>query len=346
LGRDYTLLILEAFGRIGALFALAFGRFKKVGRYREIVMVFVAALAVISGFFAYNVLARPNAFAVYLGDENLGIMRWDRGPLDADYLQTHVLTRLASQYGAEISPTSNITANPTRAGRSTAAVSFDSMVSNLIQSLDFYVYGAEIIVDGETAAKLSNSDVAQSLLDEITTGFRSEYILEIEITQEIQINPANIHKNDLLTRSQAFNTLAMPRPVQQIHAVQQGDNLYTIASRYGMTLLALLNANPNIDPTAFLQQGQLLIVTPYIPIISVKTLERATYQETITPPTEHRLTPNLPTGTQKQIQPGQPGLTQTTANITKINGLETTREIITRETIQPAVPQIIEVGHR
>ena len=345
-GKDYTLLIFEMFGRIGVLFALAFDGFKNARRYREIVMVLGVIFAVFAGVFAYNVLTSPNALAVTLNGEDLGIMRWDKGQPDADYLQTFVLARLASQYGTAVLPADEILASPVRAGRNAVTTSFDAMVSNLIYNLEFYVSGAVIVVNGEAAVKLSNIDLANALLDDIKTGFEGEDILHVEIIDDVQVVAADIHKDDLLTRNQAFSALVTPRPVQQIHAVQLGDNLYTIAGRYGMTLAALLTANPNIDPNNFLREGELLIVTPNLPVISVLTIENTTFNEAFDTATQHRLTSALAQGNQREVQEGCAGMARITADITKINGKEVEREVIVREVILAAVPKIIEVGNR
>jgi hypothetical protein len=339
-------LIFEAFGRVGALFALGFSAFRDAKRYRETVMVFGVILAALGGFLAYNMLTKPNALDVYLNGESLGIMRWDRGPLDPNYLKTHVLTRLASQYEAEILPADEISASPVRAGRNAATISFDAMVSNLIQNLEFYVYGAIITVNGDEAAMLSNIEAADGLLREITLSFHGENVIDLEIVEDVKIHSAKINKNDLMTRSQAYNTLITPRPVQMVHTVSSGESLYTIAGRYGMLLPGLLTANPNIIPSNFLQEGQLLVVVPNIPIISVRTLESLTFDEPILPPIEHRPTSSLPQGTQRQVQEGRAGISRTTAAITRINNKEISREVLTREVIHSAVPQIIEIGNR
>jgi hypothetical protein len=251
---------------------LAFRSFKKAKRYREISLVAFGLFAILAGIWALSILSRPNALSVYVGDENLGLLRWERGDLDSDYLITHTLTRLQGRYGTEILPAHEIFATPARAGRNAETMNFDTMVSAIENALDFYVYAAVITVNGTVVATLANAERAEALLAEIIAYHAVGWPQNYEFAENVSISTAAIHNSYVEDFAQALANLTTPRVVREIYTVRPGDNLYNIARDFGMTLTALLANNPNIDPNDLLGEGTLLVVTPNVPIISVRPI--------------------------------------------------------------------------
>ncbi|MDR2167000.1 MAG: LysM peptidoglycan-binding domain-containing protein [Clostridiales bacterium] len=261
--KDRTLHIFETLGRIASLPKVAFLRLKKAKRYREISLVAFGIFAILAGLFAFDILRQPNALAVYVDGENLGILRQNGGRLDPEYLEMHTLTRLQSRFGTAIFPTKEIYASPVRVGRNAETISFDSMVTALENALDFYVYAAEIRVNGARAAILPSAAEAYALLD----GIKGE---NYEFIEDIIVANIAIHNSYVLSRDEALEILTTPRVVRKAYTVRPGDNLYNIARNFGMSLSALLAANPDVNPEAFLREGDLLVVMPNIPVLNVR----------------------------------------------------------------------------
>jgi len=267
--KDYTLLIFEGFGRALSTPRTAFRNFRKTKYFPQVSMVFIAVMIIISGLFALNFATRPNALEVYIAGESLGIMRWSRGELDPNYLETHTLTRLQTTLGTDVFPQDDIVATPTRAGRNAETVTFDTMVTNIEQALNFYVDAAVIYVNGVRQAILPNAALAQDMLRSIIYTYSNGYNELYDFTENVSIARVLTHKSELQTESGARGVLTTPRVVQQIHIVRAGDSLYSIARNFGMSLTHLLAVNPDIDPDATLRQSTLITVTPNIPILSV-----------------------------------------------------------------------------
>ncbi|MCL2855090.1 MAG: G5 domain-containing protein [Defluviitaleaceae bacterium] len=343
--RDWTLLILEAFGRIGGLIAASFRNLRR-GRYFRLTILIVIVLGVIGGGTIFISLAsRPNAVLVAVNGENLGIARWDRGIIDPEYLTGHTITRLESQFGTTITLADEVDVRATRARRSAETITFDAMVTTLADMLEFYVYGAIITVNGRQEAKLGSAEQAEGLLSNIIEQFIEYDGQRYSFVENVIVNTANIHKNDVMTANYAETLLTTHRPVQEIYIVRQGDNLYNIARRFGMSLSQLLAANPNVNPDGRgLRENDPLVVTPTVPAISVRTYERVTVEQALPPPTEHRPNPAMPTGQQRIIQEGRAGQALFTMDIISINGVEVERVTISQQNTNEPLPQIIEVG--
>lgn len=70
------------------------------------------------------------------------------------------------------------------------------------------------------------------------------------------------------------------------------------------------------------------------------------YQEEIPFPAEEVTSDKLKAGVRQVTQAGVNGVAQVTASVTTENGVETAREILSTETVTPAVPQITTVGSK
>ena len=233
-------------------------------------------------------------------------------------------------------------------GRGIETVSFDHMISTLAGGLDFYVDGAYIMVNGEAAVTLANVGQAEDLLYSIGRMFyrNPEGVPRFEFLEQVLIVPAQVHSSQVMNMDLARSTLTTHRTLQEVYIVRLGDSLYAIARRFGMTLNSLLMANPNIDPYANLREGTPLVVTVNIPIISVRTFERITFDEFVEPNMEHRHNPSMGAGQQRVYQEGSAGIVRVTADIVSVNGVEISRDVIFSEIILAAIPRIIEIGSR
>jgi len=292
------------------------------------------------------ITTRPNALSVYLNDEHIGTIRQEgRRSITLEYIETHTRARLEGQLGANVFISDEISAENTRIGRNAVNMTFDNLVTDIIGALDYYVHGAVIFVNGTEAANLSSLAYAEELLEQVAHLFHdgTDYV-SYEFMEDVAVTQQYIHKSELMTYNNAFDALTSHRPVQEIHVVSHGENLSIIAAQTGMGMNALLAANPNVDPNVFLQVGQLLLVTRFTPLLSVITTHQDIFEEVLLPPVEFVQTTSLPPGQSRTMRQGENGLHIVAAIITRINGVEVSREIVSSEVITPPLSEIIHVG--
>ena len=313
--RNRTLRFFERLGSIGRGFGNMWRDFKKLRRWREIVLASSLVLIFIVLFFVLRGASQPNGLQVYVDGEHIGVMRWDRGDLDPEYLTVHIVQRLRTQMGTDIFPVSEIVATPIRVGRNDDAVNFDTMVNDISRIFMYQLNGGLIIVGGERIAFLPNHEQAVAMIAYIVERFVNENTTSSYLVDDVVVTSTLLDGTDIMTWQIALARLTTPRVVEQVHIVQHLENLYNIAIMHGMTLNALLAANPTIDPAAFIQPGTPLVVLPNIPIISVRTYETSTFEEYIT-------------------IDGERVLARITADITRINGTEVARRVLATETIR------------
>lgn len=343
--KDFTLFFLAGIAAFFGAILFGFRQLKNAKYFRPI--------ALLTGLFCFvfvivgvtNFVTRPNGAAVYLDGEAVGVVRWGRQRIDLEYIETHAIARLEGRYGTRVRLSQEIEANPVRVGRA-EAISFDTLISRLLSGLDYYIGGAKISVDGAVFAALSSLEQAEELLAEIARPFTQNLanLDYYEFVENVAVTQTYFHHTELVTAAAALEALTTPRAVTGTHIVRPGDNLYTIAINTGMGFNALLAANPNVNPDVFLREGQVLVVTRLLPVLSVRTFQRVTIEEAIPAPVELTVVNTLAPGLRNIIQQGRDGLQRVTIDIVKVNGEEAERRIVNTEVINPPVTEIAQIG--
>lgn len=129
----------------------------------------------------------------------------------------------------------------------------------------------------------------------------------------------------------------------QVH--YRGRSLYAAPGLTGRETLAQLGleltAEDEVtpDPDTVLDAGAVLTV-----VRRQKT--RETYTISLTPETEYRLDDTLPWGQEAELFGGTVGQMRCVAEVTYINGVEESREILEKELLRSAEPRIVAIGTR
>jgi len=281
--RDYTLLLLEFFARVGRGIKMGYRRARKIRHFRTISAFVAIILVVLSAAIAIYAAMRPNALEVYIDDVKIGVVRLDSSrEITLDYIIRHAAARLESQLGSHVQFSGQIEANAVRLSVGTPSLTFDNLISGLVDALDYSVYGAVIVVNGVEIAPLSSIFIAESTLNDFGHSFRVNIAAGFiyEFLEEVSIVRRYVYNVELMTISEAMNALATPQTTPEVYIVQRGDTFSHIALNMGMTMAALSARNPTVNPD-WLEIGQALYVLRTAPVLNVRTVE-TTENEVIT----------------------------------------------------------------
>ena len=272
---DITLTILDFFANIGRGIKRGYLRARSM-RHFAAVFTFISIAFVISvAALVFFIATRPNALEIHLdeGSVSIGTIRTQGNrEVTLEHILSHSTARLETQLGSHVRFVSEVEANPVRLSTGATSLTFDNLVTALIDALDYYIWGAVIIVNGSEAAMLPSSAAAESLLTDIAQGLRQGGgVMSFHgiFAENIDIRQQYIRRTDLMTRQEAYSTLTAPRPTPGIHIVQRGDTFWGIEQATGMSIDDLIAANPNVNHLA-LQEGQRISVVRNIPILTAR----------------------------------------------------------------------------
>ena len=127
------------------------------------------------------------------------------------------------------------------------------------------------------------------------------------------------------------------------YTVVQGDTFNAIAYANDMSVSDLKALNPDVDINR-LMVGDVLNVKGVSAALSVQTVDHVTYTQAIECPVETVNNSSMYKGTSKIISQGVEGEAQVEANITRINGVEQSRDILSSVTTREPTKTVKAVG--
>ncbi len=207
--------------------------------------------------------------------------------------------------------------------------------------------GCAIYINGKRAAILDNKKTAEGIISQIKSMYvsaadESKYE-KIGFKEEIKIKKIATKLGHLQNPDDVMNKLLTGAEHNEIHVVVAGETLSTIAKNYGITLTELKEANPNINPER-LNIGQELIMNKPAPMLTIQTVEVATYIEPIPYETVVTETDSLYKGDKKVKVQGVNGERSVTARITKENGIQVASVELASEKIKDPITEQVQKG--
>lgn len=256
---------------------------------------------------------------------------------------------LSLEHGSniEIDPETDITFRP--------VVSYGKEIDNTDQVLRRFTYLDEIQAqayaikaDGEILVVVENEQIAKKVLEEIENIYLSddsdveyEYVGFVE---EISIEPYSTKLTNVSSFESAVETIRSGGQEATEYTVVEGDSLYAICDKLGITLDELKEMNPGLTDTSMLHVGDKLNSQQEIPLLTLETVEVSKIAESIPYETEYKESSYYYEGESVVTRSGSKGKASITARLTKHNGQVVEREDLEEEVIIEPVNEIITKG--
>lgn len=216
------------------------------------------------------------------------------------------------------------------------------------QYVDVKVAGAAILVDGQVAAATKTLEDAQWVLDEMLAPYQAvkdkREIEEIGFIQKVEIVSQPVDFSRIQTKEEAYKALALGTDEENFYEVQEGDSLWKISKRFKLKLSDIRKANPVVAATNLIRPKMKLNLIEPNNLVDVKVVEIEEYTDAMPFKTEVREDKSLYKTQEKVIQKGKEGKREVVAKVTKINGEESEREILSEKIIKEPVQRIVAKG--
>ena len=276
----------------------------------------------------------------------LGIVRDQQDVLEILDLVSEELTQ---EYGSNIviDPETDITFTP--------VVSYGKQIDDVDTVLRRFTYMGDIqaeayaiYADGELLSIVESEKIAQDVLDKVLDYYLdddddTEYEY-IGFAEEIEIVPYSTSLSNVTSMNSAYKKIKNGGQQAETYTVKSGDTISGICSKLGITLKELKSMNPGLDENAMLHIGDKFTILEEVPLLTVETIEVATYAQSIDYDTEYRESSSYYEGTQVVTRAGVKGKERVTARLTKHNGKVVERDILKRKTITEPVTRIVTKG--
>lgn len=304
---------------------------------------FIGGTAIVIGVSAIWAFTHKNAQEVYVDSTKVGILS-DMGVTETELFDI-AINKLEAEKGTSINVNEELLLKPVHASKS-EVVSTDYVLTKICDNLTYKLEATVISVNGNDVAIVPSQAEAETALEKVKNSYSKEgaNILEKRFVEDIEVKQKYVNSDEISTTDNAFKTLTSNVNEEKIYEIKEKDSLWSISIENDITVDEILKANPGLTENSILQIGQKINLIVPASLVSVETVERATYGmpelkevEIIENNSEYKTY-------RKVIQEGRNGEKQVTADVRKINGIEQDRKIIEEKITVPAITEKIEVG--
>ncbi len=219
----------------------------------------------------------------------------------------------------------------------------------LMASSDEIQEAVGLELDGQLVAITDGGDELRQYLD----SRKAEYEqpdnpnLRVEFLQDVQVVDGLYASETVRGVQDVIAMLSGVREQQQDYAIQAGDSLTLVASRFDLTSAQLTELNPKLaDPSYNWPIGDTLVVHQEVPYLQVKTIETQTVEEVVPFTKQVNRTNELNYGKTRVVQTGADGADQVTYEYVRVNGILTQVTEVERVRLYDPVTEITEEGTR
>lgn len=275
----------------------------------------------------------------------LGIVEEQRDVIEILDLASEELSK---EYGSSIviDPETDITFRPvTSYGKEID--NQDTVLKRLTYMGEINAQVTAIVVDGKPMIVVENETVAKEVLQElkdmyITDADTVEYEY-IGFAEDVKIEPYSTTLKNVSGKKAALQKLLSGGQAAVEYTIKDGDTLYDICLKNDLTISDLEAMNPGIGERTLLP-GDTINLQKVIPLLTLETVEVATYAEVVPYETVYENSSSYYAGEKVLGQAGVDGKDSVTARLTKQNGEIIKKDELKRERIIEPTTEIILKG--
>ncbi len=203
-----------------------------------------------------------------------------------------------------------------------------------------------LYVDGAFVGAMESSTELNAVLDSIKDGRydKNDSSQRAEFIQDVKTVEGLFPAASVTDKSALKAKLTSEAVVKKTYAVQAGDTLSTIAVRNNMTTAQLRAMNPAFANTDMVRVGDELVVQKPQAFLQVKVIKTIQYTEKIDYKTVYTSNTSQLITWSKVKTKGQEGSQDIVAEVTYIDGVETSRKTVSKTVTKQPVTKVVERG--
>lgn len=210
---------------------------------------------------------------------------------------------------------------------------------------------------GTYSLEVVKSDIKETATDIVASALNGESGLNTEEThslkdglvgigfeQELSINETMASGANIMTVQEAYDAITKEKEAKTTYVVEQGDCLSIIANKCDISLKELYELNEGVTEDTLIAPGDVLVVTVPKSELSVVVTERKTYEEDFDAEVQYVDDDTQYRGYSKVITEGSSGHHKVTADITTVNGVQTSLQYVEETVTEEPVAKVVSVG--
>ncbi len=317
---------------------------------KQYLILFVCTLTI---YFTFeSTLFQKNAILIYANNEYVGAIK-KQEQINVESIVSDLLSAGNQEVGTaklDETPIKNMSFEfvPARVDKN-ELITYNEVIDTLKETTVFNVEAYEVKIDGETVGYVSDKETYDKALENYGKQYLPEDTIGIEniviqMQNEVAISKTTTYKYMLNTQEELEAVFAEPVVEEKTYTVVEGDTVWGIANANGLTEDELLEINTSIVKSGAIFPGDTLSLVKKVPRVSVAVTFDKTYTDIA-----YRDVEEVPNNKQyityrKTVNEGSDGKSTYTIQVTKVNGIETSRKTLNETVLVAPVTKVVEVG--
>ncbi len=307
---------------------------------RRIISGAVTAAVAISVCVVVNLLNWKLGYEVYVDGENIGYVTDKQAVYGAiDNVRADIKEHLGEDAVYEKDP---VFVRRIVSGDELATN--DEIENALMSNVDAMVYGYAFYIDGEPVFGVSSQEAVDWVLAQHKKNAIGEITddMVVDFCEETEVKAEYMSIGMLETPNEALAVLSGENKELRTHTVTKNDTIWQIAEKYGTSVERILAINKGMSTN--ITEGMVIQVEEAVPILSVRCVQTVMATEAVPFEIQKIDDSSIYEGRTVVAQEGREGTAKVLATVTKVNGVETQRVVLSSEPLTEPVVQIEKVG--
>ena len=220
--------------------------------------------------------------------------------------------------------------------------------NNIKSKMNFVTNGYVILIDGKEIGVVERREEAEDILTKCKEHFlhskeNSSDYKEVNFLEDINIVKKIIPLFDIKTSEEILSLIEKGIEEVKVHVVEPGENYWTIANKYNISLDDLIKANDRKD-FEIIHPGDEINIKISKPLLTVETIEEIIYEKEIEYNLDIEYDKNMYKNKTMIKEKGINGKSKIVERVVKHNGIEVDRKIIKEDIISKPVDELIVKG--
>lgn len=308
-------------------------------------LILVAVLGLLLISYKVNEI-NTRAFAVYYGEVEVGSVREKE---EAKNILTSIKDDLTNTYGVEIVLNDEMNFEDTHL-KTKELTCLEEIKDGIKSNLTFLVCGYKLLVDDKAIGATKTKEEIKEVLEAIKKPYmenseKDREIKTVEFLEDVKIEEGNIPLNEIMKKEALLKQIETGREESEIHIVEVGESLWTIAKIHSMDIEELEEANPDKEPDSLQIGDEITLIVPKS-LVTITTTEEVKYKEEIEYEVKVENDENMYKTEKKVKVEGKRGETEFLAKLIKHNGVVVEEEVLEEKIVEEAINEIIVKGSK
>ncbi|MGB9977408.1 peptidoglycan DD-metalloendopeptidase family protein [Thermovenabulum sp.] len=204
-----------------------------------------------------------------------------------------------------------------------------------------------ININDKDVAFAKNLETAQQILEDVKKYYVDMVpgeLVKVESPDAIKLEEKAVELEKILGDTELKQLLINGTPEFKEYKVAQGDTLWAIAKKNGVSLEKLVEANPHLKSADRLSPGDKIYLEERKPLLNFTVVKKVTYQKTIPYNTVVEKDSSMWKWDQKVKTEGREGLKELASQVVYKNGVKVDERVLGEKIIREPVTKVVVRG--